>query len=115
VGVWLSLVATAVVLSSRLGGTVDLCLFHRVTGMPCPTCGTTRGVLTLLSGRPFVAWTWNPLVFTVLGVWVSLTVVRLLTGRSLRVRLSPRQKAVAWVAIAAAVGVNWVYLILYVG
>ncbi|MCG3172877.1 MAG: hypothetical protein GMKNLPBB_01048 [Myxococcota bacterium] len=27
------------------------CLFHRMTGAPCPFCGTTRSIALLLDGR----------------------------------------------------------------
>ena len=39
------------------------CIFHSVTGIPCPTCGATRSVLALLDGRAIESLTFNPLVF----------------------------------------------------
>jgi hypothetical protein len=115
VGVWLALVAGAVVLGRLAGRTVELCLFRRLTGLPCPTCGTTRGVLALLSGRPMQAWLHNPLVFTLLAAAAALLAFRVLTGRSLRLGLNRKQRAVAWGLLAAAIAANWLYLIASMG
>ena len=37
-----------------------LCLFKRVTGIPCPSCGSTRSVLSMLNGDFMAAIRWNP-------------------------------------------------------
>ncbi len=115
VSAWLALVAGAVLLIRYTGTAVELCIFRRLTGLPCPTCGATRGVLELLAARPVSAWLHNPLLFTVLGLWMVLVGVRILTGRSPRLNLTRPQKALAWAAVAAAVAANWLYLILHVG
>jgi hypothetical protein len=41
------------------------CLLREVTGVPCPTCGATRGLLALLDGRVLDALALNPLVAVV--------------------------------------------------
>ena len=50
-----------------------VCPFFLLTGMPCPTCGTTRSIYWILSGDPVLAARFNPLGFVVLAailVWV---------------------------------------------
>lgn len=37
------------------------CLFHRLTGLYCPGCGTGRGIHELLHGNVLGAWRMNPL------------------------------------------------------
>lgn len=51
-------------------GTPDLCIFRNITGMPCPSCGSTRSVMCLLHGDPVGAININPL-----GIPVALILV----------------------------------------
>jgi len=37
------------------------CAFRQLTGVPCPTCGTTHAAVALLEGRPLAAFAANPL------------------------------------------------------
>lgn len=113
--VWMGLGVAAVLLSAHLNRPVELCLIKRFTGLPCPTCGFTRGVLSLLSGRPGPAWLYNPLLFSVLGLFIAVTGIRILFARSLRIRLTGPERAVAWLLAAILFAVNWVYIIFYVG
>jgi hypothetical protein len=46
----------------------DLCLFHRVTGLPCPGCGMGRALLLLAQGRVTEAWDMHPLAPVLLGL-----------------------------------------------
>ena len=90
------------------------CTFRNITGIPCPTCGTTRTALALLDFDFCTAFVVNPLatfagiVFVVGGglalVWV------LLRGPTPTwdLRWSRRW---TW-AIVGVILINWVYLIL---
>jgi hypothetical protein len=44
-----------------------LCLFHRLTGWPCPGCGMGHAGLRLLAGDPVGAWHCHPFVFVLLA------------------------------------------------
>jgi len=112
---WLALGGAAVWLSSYHDRVVCLCLIKRFTGLPCPTCGFTRGVLSLLSGRPGQVWLYNPLLFSVLALFIAVTGIRILFARGLRIRLTRTEGAVAWLIAAVLLAANWAYVIFYVG
>ena len=37
-----------------------ICLFRLVTGIPCPACGSTRSILSLIHGDVIGSLYWNP-------------------------------------------------------
>jgi hypothetical protein len=112
---WLATVGAAVWLMLKRHTHIELCLFKRITGYPCPTCGSTRGVLHILRGDVPAAWTFNPLLFTVLAVAAALLVVRVAFGRAVRIHLTRAEKRIAWIVGIALVLLNWAYVIVYVG
>lgn len=46
----------------------DLCVFKTVTGLPCPSCGSTRSVLSLLNGNIIDAVKLNPLGLVIAAI-----------------------------------------------
>ena len=112
---WFSLGGAAVLLSSHFDWAVTLCLFKRITGLPCLTCGFTRGALCLLRGRPDQTWLYNPLLFSVLALLIAATGIRILFGRSLRILLTRIERIVAWLLAAVLLAANWAYVIFYIG
>lgn len=50
----------------------SLCLFHIVTGKPCPTCGMTRATCALVHGEWEKALRYHPLV---VPFWAALVSV----------------------------------------
>ncbi len=55
-------------------GTVEtgVCLFKELTTVPCPSCGSTRSVKSLVRGDVWNAFYWNPF-----GIIISLTMILL--------------------------------------
>lgn len=61
---------TGIVTAERMAGAVPIfCPFEALTGVPCPGCGMTRAILSLVAGDIGGAAAYNPfcffLVFTV--------------------------------------------------
>jgi len=111
---WLALGCSAILLNSHYNQHVDLCLFKKLTGIPCPTCGFSRGGISFLQGRIIRAWLFNPLLFSILGLLLAVVAARLVFGRSLQVRMTRNERIAAWILAAVAACLNWAYVILYV-
>ncbi len=112
---WMGLGAVAVLLIAHLDRPVELCLIKRYTGLPCPTCGFTRGLLSLLHGDITQVWLYNPLLFSVLTLFFTATAFRILLARSVRVYLTNTERQIAWILSFVLLFVNCAYVIFYVG
>lgn len=51
------------------------CLFHWVTGLPCPVCGTGRGLICLLHGNFSEALHFNPICYLALSLSLGFIVL----------------------------------------
>lgn len=47
-----------------------ICIFKEVTNIPCPSCGTTRSIVSLLHGDFVNTLFWNPLGIIVLLIMI---------------------------------------------
>jgi len=94
-------------------GTV--CILKRTTGIPCPSCGSTRSILSLLHGDLVAALLWNPfgfLIFTgllIVPFWMIHDVIRkqrtlLMVYQTMESHL--QRKIVAW-PLVIMVLMNW--------
>jgi Protein of unknown function (DUF2752) len=60
----------------------SVCLFKEVTGLPCPSCGTTRSLLLLLHGEVSAAFMTNPFglllafALAIVPLWIAIDVAR---------------------------------------
>lgn len=92
------------------------CAFHRLTGIPCPACGSLRCGEALRAGHFRDAWLAQPLAtaLAVLGAAFMLYswIVVLLRLPRVRVEMTKREKRVAIALIIAAVAGNWAYLVI---
>jgi len=55
--------AAAGVLAVGYFSDVSTCVWHAVTGLPCPGCGMTHACLALARGNLRAAWSLNPSSF----------------------------------------------------
>lgn len=61
---WAVLAAAVVALKPlwlKLAPALPVCAFRSITGIPCPTCGTTHAAVALLHGRILEGFSDNPL------------------------------------------------------
>jgi len=89
------------------------CGFHTATGLPCPSCGTTRMGEHLLHGRLFEAFRVQPFMFLLLAalaLWVVAGFAARLAGRDLFLRVSPHEEMWLWMGLIAGFLLNWAYL-----
>jgi hypothetical protein len=93
---------------------LTFCVFKGLTGLPCPTCGTTRAL-----GRLFVldfegALALNPfttLLAVLVGAWALADLALLPRRRALGVRVSRRLAFALRVSALLLFLLNWVYLV----
>ncbi len=109
--VWTVLVGVFVLLKPA-GSEATLCVFRNVTGVPCPTCGSSRAALAVVQGRPLEAIVFNPFVTVAGALAIAWGTVRVGFGRRIEIDLASRQRRLVWVVIGALLGANWVYVIL---
>ena len=92
------------------------CPFRAVTGLPCPTCGLTRATHSLMRGDLDGALAINPFdtLFLLIAVplFAALWVANSASRFTVRVSMSPVERRVAWVLLAAVALANWAYVLL---
>lgn len=81
----------------------DICLFHRMTGLPCPTCGMTRAWAALLRGQFRMSFRLHAFGGISLVVFAWVLGFRLKMGRWPR---PPRAFVISGMVLWAAYGVG---------
>ena len=109
---WLALLSAVVAMERAVGDDVVVCRFRALTGIPCPTCGSTRALLALGRGRVFEALTHNPLAVTAGVFGMAWLVARVGFGRRLSVSPAVRSRGHLWLAAAVLLLANWGYVIV---
>jgi hypothetical protein len=104
--------------AKRFGtGTLHLCYFKTVFGIPCPTCGSTRAVLTLLRGDFVGSLLLNPIgivlatIAIVLPLWLGYDLLMKKATLFVAYQKAERTVRVKWVAalLIALVVANWIW------
>lgn len=94
-----------------------ICIFKRLTNIPCPSCGSTRSVISLMTGDIQKALFWNPfgiilmIILIVSPFWIFYDVVnrkKTLLNTYIKTELILKRK---WIAIPAIliVMLNWIW------
>jgi len=60
---------------------IGLCMFKHVTNIPCPSCGSTRSILSLFQGHFIESIYWNPIglilviIMVASPIWIAYDLV----------------------------------------
>jgi len=117
---WGSLILLAAALGAAwltCGLPTPLCPLHAWSGIPCPTCGSTRAAGALINGEIKAAFVWNPLMTAgFFGAAAYLCyAAAVVIGRLPRLRiesLTPHEARVIRVLAILLIAANWLYLLL---
>jgi hypothetical protein len=113
---WLAAAVSALALRPlwlAVGPLLRPCVFRSLTGIPCPTCGTTRAAAAFLDGHLITAFAANPLAAAaglLFVVGAPLATLWAVSGWPVPVLPTPLP---GWVRIGAVIllVVNWLYVI----
>lgn len=113
----IALIALAVVrFLPALTTVLPSCLFRDITGMPCPTCGSTRALLRLSHGDVPGSLAMNPLLSVILIIAIISFLyggLTLLPGaKRICISLSGREKETIRSLVILLFLVHWGYLIV---
>jgi len=94
-----------------------VCFFKSTTSIPCPSCGSTRSLMSIIKGNFFDAWILNPLGYLIgfaliiLPIWILKDAI--LKSNSLfdfyhKMELRLRQPIYA-VPLVLLILINWIW------
>jgi hypothetical protein len=99
---------------------IGVCLIKHVTNIPCPSCGSTRSVLSLFHGNLKQAIYWNPigillvLIMIIVPIWIIydyFTNKETLLKAYLKTETILKNKKIA-LPLIMMVMINWIWNII---
>lgn len=92
------------------------CVFKVITGYPCPTCGSTRIVSSLINFDILSAFGWNPLLF--LGgvafiAWGFYGFYMFFSGRKIQAIFTKKESLFLRLGLLTLFILNWIYLVVF--
>lgn len=95
---------------------LPFCALRKLTGIPCPACGSTRSLLAWTHLDPVAAFLFNPLFFLAcagVAVWAAVWLYEHISARPVLVRwrTSAQQLPLFRIVLSLA-AINWIYLCL---
>jgi len=112
--IWLAITYHQQVTKSMEAG---VCIFKYITHVPCPSCGSTRSVLSLMNGNLLDALLWNPfgiLLMTILVVSPFWILYDLVSRKSTLLNVYIKTELLLkrqWITVPAVliVVMNWIW------
>jgi hypothetical protein len=93
---------------------LTLCVFKGLTGLPCPTCGSTRALGRLFALDVAGAWAMNPFTTVAavgMAAWALADLALLPRGQAIDVEVTPRLGFALRVGALVLFLANWAYLL----
>ena len=110
-------IALLLLCAARLLPVLDFlpsCPFHDLTGMPCPSCGSSRSLVHLAQGDIASSMSMNPLAalcYMAAICWFLYTLVSLVLDiPRITVQFTEKGKSTARFSALFFVFINWLYL-----
>ena len=94
------------------------CIFHQLTGQPCPMCGATRSFVALAHGdiaKSVLLYPLAPILFLAMLVGIGYSAWALTTGQRLRLNLSLQMHQRIGLLVLALLALNWLAKLLWLG
>jgi len=91
---------------------IQLCLFRRIFGFECPSCGVTRAFLSASRGDFLTALSHNPLMFVLTLLVLIYMVLKLIFNISVKLVCSKREQNTIFIIFILLLLLNWLYIIL---
>ncbi len=96
------------------------CIFKHTSGLPCPSCGTTRSLLCIFQGNIWEAMYWNPMgifwliIILILPVWLIYDWLRQRTTfqKAYQTMEASIRKKKVFIPLLFLIGANWVWNIM---
>ena len=91
------------------------CVFRSLTGIPCPTCGTTRAATTFLDGDLLTAFAANPLAAAAGSIFVFGAPIGVLWALARWPVPALPTPLPSWIraSVVAIIAANWAYVIAF--
>lgn len=93
---------------------LGICSLKMMAGIPCLSCGSTRGTIELFHGNVLGALAYQPMMMTIylsVMVWGIVSLVSFYRGKRVVLGLSRGENWAFRIAIVTIPLVNWAYLI----
>ena len=103
---------------SRGVSPIPPCIFHQLTGQPCPMCGATRSFVALAHadfGKAVYLYPLAPLMFLAMLLGIGYGGWVMLTGRRITWRPSRRAQQRIGLVVVALLAANWLAKLLWLG
>ncbi|MFA5072524.1 MAG: DUF2752 domain-containing protein [Nitrospirota bacterium] len=93
------------------------CVFQDMSGIPCPTCGTSRALISFAQGDIIHAFVHNPMVLIVVSgvlLWFLYSLITLIVSLPrICFEFSPNEKRRIRAGAVVFFMLNWMYLVSF--